>query len=160
MTTRLEHKIENNPSADFPSKIVRVCITSRDASYPVVIPINEVFRINEIFHEHTYSIMQLNSRNKPSKIIDVGANIGLFAIYMKCLNPENVIHCFEPSPSTFSLLEENVGSIKGINIYPYGLFNSECVATMYLNNENTGENSIKSGSTRASNFNPHFALAI
>jgi FkbM family methyltransferase len=145
---------------DFPSKIVRFNIISRDAAYPVIIPINEVFRINEIFQEHTYSIMKLNNQNKPLNIIDVGANIGLFAIYMKCLNPENVIHCFEPSPSTFRLLKKNVGNIKGINIYPYGLFNSEGVATMYLNNDNTGENSIKATSSESQDIKEMITIPL
>ncbi len=152
MTDSIEHAAENSSFADIPSKIVKFNIVKKDAVFPVLIPINEVFRIKEIFHEQIYSIMRLNTQNKPLTIIDVGANIGLFAIYMKCLNPENVIYCFEPSPGTLNLLKKNVGSIKGISIYPYGLFSSEGIAKMYLNNENTGENSIKATPTDVSDI--------
>jgi FkbM family methyltransferase len=150
MVDVINQEVDNISNFDYPSKIVKINIISRNISYPVLIPINEVFRIEEIFKEHTYSINQLSKQEKPLNIIDVGANIGLFAIYMKCLNPENVIHCFEPSPSTFLLLKKNVGHIPGIHIYPYGLFNKAGEVTMYLDKDNTGENSIKINSSQPS----------
>ena len=44
-------------------------------------------------------------------IIDVGANEGQSAKRFAHIWPRAQIHCFEPSPSTFALLEQNVGGV-------------------------------------------------
>jgi FkbM family methyltransferase len=143
MKTKKPGSPEGIPIGDYPSRLVRFNIKANNEVYDVAIPINEVFRIREIFEEHVYSILLLGDHSKPMKIIDIGANIGLFALYMKCLNPESIIYCYEPSQSTFLLLKRNTSNIEGIHIRPYGLFNKDGTAMMYLDNENTGENSIK-----------------
>ena len=43
-------------------------------------------------------------------VIDVGANIGLFASYLKYLLPQAQIHCFEPLPANLPLLQANAAS--------------------------------------------------
>ena len=40
--------------------------------------------------------------------LDVGANIGLYSLALSALAPEGRIYAFEPSPSAFSHLQENV----------------------------------------------------
>jgi FkbM family methyltransferase len=54
-------------------------------------------------------------------IVDVGANIGMSALYFHHLYPEATIHCFEPSPTSCELLAYNTRGIQGCKIYPYGL---------------------------------------
>jgi FkbM family methyltransferase len=50
----------------------------------------------------------------PKRIIDAGANVGLFAIKIKNRFPEAEIICIEPDPENFELLQRNVAPYKGI----------------------------------------------
>lgn len=58
------------------------------------------FIYNEIFNEDCYDVAQLPE--KPF-LIDVGANIGMFSIYMKRKFPEARIMAFEPAPVTYDM---------------------------------------------------------
>jgi FkbM family methyltransferase len=46
--------------------------------------------------------------NKDHDIIDCGANIGLAVVYYKWLMPDAHIECFEPDPTTYTLLKKNI----------------------------------------------------
>lgn len=54
-------------------------------------------------------------------IIDVGANIGQFALAANKFYPNATIHSFEPVPSSFTTLVENVKNIPNVNIYNVAL---------------------------------------
>src|SRR5579863_8488087 len=41
-------------------------------------------------------------------ILDCGANLGMASMYFKWLYPNSRIHAFEPDPTTFQLLEQNI----------------------------------------------------
>ena len=43
--------------------------------------------------------------------VDVGANIGLFAMYLHGLCPDATIHAYEPIPTTFAALERNIAGL-------------------------------------------------
>ena len=140
----MENKLEEGPQDHFfPSPIVMIEVENRGDSYTVRIPKKELFRLKAIFQHNEYSIVGPRSHSGPLTVIDIGANVGLYAIYMKFNDPHSVIHCFEPSPSSLALLEENVGDIPGINLHPYGLYNGGQEADMNIHRFNTGQNSIK-----------------
>jgi FkbM family methyltransferase len=44
---------------------------------------------------------------KSPVVLDVGSNVGRYAQMVLHYNPESVVHCFEPHPSTFMRLQEN-----------------------------------------------------
>ena len=52
----------------------------------------------------------------PGAIIDVGANLGLFTLLLRKKYPNYPIVAFEPSPSTFAALKENVRRNQATNI--------------------------------------------
>lgn len=52
----------------------------------------------------------------PGAIIDVGANLGLFALLMSRRYPARAIHAFEPSPTTFAALRGNLARNRAVNI--------------------------------------------
>jgi FkbM family methyltransferase len=64
---------------------------------------------DEIFKQHVY---YFESDNKKPLIIDCGSNIGLSIIYFKMLFPESNIIAFEPDPTIFELLNENLVSFR------------------------------------------------
>jgi FkbM family methyltransferase len=75
-------------------------------------------------------------------VLDVGANIGLFAVYTKLKHPDSILHCYEPAPNTLPLFEANTRAFSGITMHPYGLFNRDQDGTLYLHGANSGQSSI------------------
>ena len=56
---------------------------------------------------------------KPKNIlIDVGAHIGTFSVYMKKRNPQIKVYAYEPDPSNYKLLCENIALNSLTNIFP------------------------------------------
>ena len=51
---------------------------------------------------------------QPGLILDIGANIGLAALYFRARYPEAEIVAIEPDPETFAKLEHNAGGDPGI----------------------------------------------
>jgi FkbM family methyltransferase len=111
---------------------------------PVWIPQNEVFRIRNIFEEHEYRIPSHYMPTGPLTIVDIGANVGLFALYMKNLRQDCDVYCFEPAAQTVELLKRNIADDPRIHVFPYALSNGEGMADLHLHPDNGGENSLKS----------------
>lgn len=63
-------------------------------------------------------------------VIDVGANIGLFSLFIKQRYPQAQIHAFEPSPAHFELLLQNVGAQDGVQCFREGLGETEARKTL------------------------------
>lgn len=63
--------------------------------------------------------------NKCRVFFDVGANIGWFSLILAKSYPDLSIHCFEPVPSSFFHLEQNIklNGLKNIKINHLGLAN-------------------------------------
>ncbi len=84
----------------------------------------EVFLIYEQVQEYFKHGIEIN---KGDTVFDVGANIGLFSLWVYRACSENVfIYAFEPIPNTFQVLEENIKRLnsKTIKIIPCGLSQS------------------------------------
>jgi FkbM family methyltransferase len=74
----------------------------------------------EIFKDHCYDIAELP---EDAFIVDAGANIGLFSIYMKQKYPSSKIIAFEPAPENFEALGRNLEMHKtnGVEVHQCGL---------------------------------------
>jgi FkbM family methyltransferase len=59
----------------------------------------------EIFREGCYNFVRLPDR---ALVIDVGAHVGLFALYIKRRHPDARVIAFEPSPETAGVLRRNI----------------------------------------------------
>ena len=55
--------------------------------------------------------------DKPPRILDLGANIGAFAVWAKQRFPGSTIDCYEPHPEHVRLLRENVSPFEGVTIH-------------------------------------------
>lgn len=69
----------------------------------------DLMTLKEVFLDNDYKTRIKN----PGIVVDIGANIGAFAIYSSLLGAGK-IYCFEPVASTFQLLMTNL-AINGIN---------------------------------------------
>lgn len=130
-------------SFDHPSPVIRIEPPGTAARQTVLIPQNEVFRVRNIFEDHEYGIPPQFVAAGPLTIVDIGANVGLFALYMKNFRPDSDIYCFEPVPQTVALLRKNIKDHEGIAIYPYALSNRCGTSEIHLHSANSGENSLK-----------------
>lgn len=57
----------------------------------------------------------------PKTAIDVGANVGQFAVASAKLFPNVVVHSFEPNPACVALLSKHVASLGNVSVYPMAL---------------------------------------
>jgi FkbM family methyltransferase len=130
----------------FPSPLVEINLPGDENQRSIMIPRNEVFRFRNIFMRHEYGIPPGCIPSGLMTIVDIGANIGLFALYMKSIKPDSTILCFEPVPNTLALLKRNIANFGGIHVYPVALSDRTTTATMRMHPENTGENSLKAES--------------
>jgi FkbM family methyltransferase len=64
-------------------------------------------------------------------VIDAGANIGLFAIWAKNLNPQAKIICIEPDPENFATLQKNTAPYTDIYCEQCGLWSSDARLNVY-----------------------------
>lgn len=68
-------------------------------------PMDASFVYQEIFQAGTYDHLDLPAQ---PEVVDVGAHIGLFLLFIKKLRPEARVLAFEPSPVTARMLRQNV----------------------------------------------------
>ncbi|WP_460208152.1 FkbM family methyltransferase [Scytonema sp. NUACC21] len=105
--------------------------------YYISSPEETQYIFSEIFTEQQY-IGHSIVINEGDCIFDIGANIGLFSLYVNSLQENVKIYAFEPIPETFAVLEDNkhLHSLDNMLIFNYGLSsenNSEKVFTFYPN---------------------------
>jgi FkbM family methyltransferase len=58
-------------------------------------------------------------------IVDIGANVGSFALWANLRWPQSTIHAYEPHPGTFKLLTSNVEGLNNITCHNAAVFPSE-----------------------------------
>src|SRR5207248_2149031 len=54
-------------------------------------------------------------------ILDCGSNIGVSILFFKAIYPRSTVVAFEPAPSSFALLQENITAnrIAGVQLHPF-----------------------------------------
>ena len=130
-------------SAEPPSAIIETEVALGGRRHRVQIPEQETFRIQHIFGQNEYGILDRRRHQGVFTVFDVGANVGLFALRTLMEHPKCRIHCFEPSPLAQQLLAINVGQFEETVIHNQGLFNRDMQTDLHINRYNTGQNSIR-----------------
>lgn len=83
---------------------------------------------HQVFVRKEYDIA---IKEAPAYIIDGGANIGLFAIYIKNRFPDAKIICIEPDPENFKVLQQNLAPYKDVYCEQYGLWDKDTRLKVY-----------------------------
>jgi len=80
---------------------------------------------------------------KDDIVLDIGANIGYYSMLSSWMNPDVIVHSFEPHPKVFEVLEKN--SRLRSNIFPHncGIGESNKSSILYCDNKNVGGHSFK-----------------
>lgn len=78
----------------------------------------------EIYEDDIY--FQFGIEVKPGDVVmDVGANIGLFSVYISEKIPDLKVYAFEPVPAIFEALQANLKNIPSAKAYNVGLSDEE-----------------------------------
>lgn len=93
------------------------------------------FIYTEIFHENCY-LREGITLHDTAFVLDVGANVGLFSLYVKAKYPDACIMAFEPMPDTYRALRANLEhhKIDGVSAIEQALgakWESEVAFTFY-----------------------------
>jgi FkbM family methyltransferase len=85
---------------------------------------NPATPLNLQVYPHEMSRQILAHVDDPTSIrtvLDVGGNLGQFAVTAKRFLPEAEIDVFEPNPQVLPYLRENLSGLSGMRIFPYAL---------------------------------------
>lgn len=134
---------------NYPSSVIAVGLPGITEKREVLIPKDEVFRVRHIFEDRDYRIPSQYLPSGRLTIVDIGANVGLFALYMKHTRRDSDIHCFEPVSQTQVLLQKNTAHHPCVTIYPFALSNYSGTSMINIHSANSGENSLKFDPMRA-----------
>jgi FkbM family methyltransferase len=103
----------------------------------MIIPNDMISAIGVIF-EGEYDIPYFK---KSPIILDIGANVGGFAIWANKRWENSTIFCYEPVKNTYKLLEENTKDIDKINCYNYAIGDTEEEKFIFYGQHNIGQSS-------------------
>jgi FkbM family methyltransferase len=132
------------PAGGLPSPVggVEVCVGRQRAH--VWIATGEAWRVRAVFERGEYAGIPARALRDPPVVVDVGANVGLFALYAKLVyHPAAVVHCFEPYPPSVELLRRNVAPFAGVTVHPVGLADADGEVDLLLHPTNSGANSTR-----------------
>ena len=69
----------------------------------------------------------------PKTIIDVGANVGQFAVASSKIFPESNIYSFEPNPPCVTQLQKNVSALGNVKVYQLALGETKGEVEFHVN---------------------------
>ncbi|MBC7799262.1 MAG: FkbM family methyltransferase, partial [Gemmatimonadaceae bacterium] len=101
---------------------------------------------------NTQHLAMLADRIDPARIytlIDIGANIGLFARQvLQTFGNVAACHCIEPDPGNFDALRYNLADYPGVQMHPFGLGAADGTARFFRDRENCGNHSVHADAMR------------
>lgn len=89
---------------------------------------SDVILFYEIFLNNEYN---LNFIKDGKQVLDVGANVGLFALKIKNQLPDVKIICVEPDPDNFKILEKNLKPYKNVILINAALWTHKTKLKIY-----------------------------
>ena len=104
-------------SGDFPCSVaLRTPLGRVEVRLPHA---HDMRTVNEVFCRRDYGSVA------PATVLDVGANIGVSALYFLTRRPDAVVHCFEPHPDNLPVLRANVAPFADrVVVHPYAVATS------------------------------------
>lgn len=102
----------------------------------------DVFIVHEIFEHSPYIIPDLY-KSPPHCIIDLGAHIGLATLQFKAIFPDAVIHCYEPDPDNFRLLDLNTKALPKVVLHHEGVGSELAEAILYVHSNRHSATSLE-----------------
>lgn len=99
------------------------------------LPADTRFLLNEIYLDKVYDLPGVDY-GRCSNVLDLGGNVGLYALYVAAVNPHARIFSFEPSSENLALLrrnlERNPRQADRIDVFPMAVGSYNGTATLSL----------------------------
>jgi FkbM family methyltransferase len=102
----------------------------------------DIFILHEVLGHSPYLRGDL-FENPPHCIIDLGAHIGLATLQFKAAFPDAVIHCYEPDPENFRLLELNTQALPTVVLHHEGVGPELANAILYVHSNRHSATSLE-----------------
>lgn len=122
-----------------------IVMTSRNNGVKMICPLGDhrvapIEILNFGDYEPDYSSLIMRLISPKDCVIDIGANMGWYAINIGKIFPLSQIFAFEPIPKTFSLLEKNIqlNASHNISALPFGLSDEQKDLVFYFYPEGSG----------------------
>jgi len=93
--------------------------------------------IDQINTERLYDFMFKDQTDLV--VLDIGANIGLFTLYVQ--DSARAVYCLEPTPSHFNLLSKITAPYQNVTLLPVALHSENSLIDFYLFDQNSTMNS-------------------
>lgn len=93
-------------------------------------------------YENTELTFVKNHLKKGDYVIDIGANIGLYALFCsKYVGQEGKVYAFEALPKNFNLFQKNVAlnSVKNVQLENLAIFNTQGTLEIFTNTEEANQ---------------------
>ena len=76
--------------------------------------------------------------------VDIGANIGMFSLFISKKRPDITCYAFEPEPLNFTNLSQSkkANNLTNLNIFQLAIGKEECTLNLYKSNKNDGGHSL------------------
>jgi FkbM family methyltransferase len=126
-----------------------ICIDPRDIRGPSFHLARELWRPEIALdgyepRERKFIHQAIAKRNGRAVFFDIGANIGLYSLPVALEFPETKIFAFEPHPVNALCLKNSIleNRIDNLSLQEFGLSDKEGVATLYLDESDSGGHSL------------------
>lgn len=140
----LKYPLVNRGLAEYKNKIVRFNLRLNNKSYTVFLRDNgiDIIIFLSIFVHGEYVIHQPLGK-VPQVIYDLGANIGLSAVWFNSLFPHAQIFGYEPVPENYDIALKNYENVSG-EVFPIAIGKERSKTKMLLHPRNKGAHRLSS----------------
>lgn len=126
-----------------PSPVATALVTTGRGRFTVRIPERETWRLRNLLQRREYGGLPPRVLSAAPVVLDVGANVGVFAAYACLAYRAAAVHSFEPAPATLELLRANAAQFPAVAVHPFGLGRADAQVELYLDRANSGANSVR-----------------
>ena len=108
-----------------------------EANIEMIVPDHSAAMVREVL----LGEYDLDYNHPAPVVLDIGANVGAFAVWALHRWPGAVVHCYEPLPDNFAMLQANVAHL-GDRVVPHNVAIGDPTHTkLFLGQNNCGEGS-------------------
>jgi FkbM family methyltransferase len=88
----------------------------------------------------------------PKTVIDVGANVGQFAVACAKTYPNTTVYSFEPSPESAARLKKNVSKLSTVHVFPMALGERKGEVPFHINSHSHSSSILALGELHRASF--------
>ena len=114
-----------------PSHRYRVNICLNQLKKNILVRAADIFILHEVLGKKPYIYSKMKEK-PPRRILDLGAHIGLATLLFKAEFPDAEIHCYEPEPENFELLQFNTKGLHNVFVHCEAVGSKRTKATLYI----------------------------